>query len=68
MKKNAIKELRDKDTEALTQELEEKKKQLFALRSQAVTQKLEDPRQVTKTRHEIARIYTLLGQRSKGNK
>lgn len=68
MKKNAIKELRDKDTEALNQSLEEKKKNLFTLRSQAVTQKLEDPRQITKTRHEIARIYTLLGERAKGNK
>ena len=33
------------------------------LRSQAVTEKLEDPTQLTKTRKEIARIKTLVRER-----
>ena len=58
-----IKEIRDKQTEHLTHELLEKQKHLFDLRSQAVTEKLEDPTQLGKTRKEIARIKTVLRQR-----
>jgi hypothetical protein len=36
---------------------------LFELRTQAVTEKLEDPSQLRKTRKEIARIKTILRQR-----
>jgi large subunit ribosomal protein L29 len=36
---------------------------MFDLRSQAVTEKLEDPSQLRKTRREIARIKTVLRQR-----
>ena len=58
-----IKEIRDKDDSALKHELVEKQKHLFDLRSQAVTEKLEDPSQLGKTRREIARIKTVLRQR-----
>jgi large subunit ribosomal protein L29 len=58
-----MKELRDKQDEHLTQELAEQQKHLFALRSQAVTEKLEDPTQLGKTRKDIARIKTLIRQR-----
>ena len=58
-----IKEIRDKDESALKHELVEKQKHLFDLRSQAVTEKLEDPSQLGKTRREIARIKTLLRER-----
>jgi len=58
-----IKEIRDKETEHLKHELQEKRKHMFDLRSQAVTEKLEDPSQIGKTRKEIARMMTILRQR-----
>ena len=58
-----VKEIREKETEHLTHELSEKRKHLFALRSQAVTEKLEDPSQIGKTRKEIAQMMTILRQR-----
>jgi ribosomal protein L29 len=36
---------------------------MFDLRSQAVTEKLEDPSQIGKTRKEIAQMMTILRQR-----
>jgi large subunit ribosomal protein L29 len=57
------KEIREKDDEALQHELVEKQKHLFHLRTQAVTEKLEDPTQIGKTRREIARIKTIAAQR-----
>ena len=57
------KELRDKNDEALQQELKTKRRHLFDLRSQAVTEKLEDPSQFRATRRDIARINTVLRQR-----
>lgn len=59
----SLKELKEKDTTHVQNELAEKLKHLFELRSQAVTEKLEDPTQLKKTRKEIARIRTLLRQR-----
>jgi large subunit ribosomal protein L29 len=59
-----IKEIRDKETSHLEHELAERQKHLFDLRSQAVTEKLEDPSQLTKTRKDIARIKTILRQRT----
>jgi len=57
------KEFRERETTHLNSELAEKQKHLFDLRSQAVTEKLEDPSQLKKTRKEIARIKTVLRQR-----
>lgn len=57
------KEYRERETQHLGAELAEKHKHLFNLRSQAVTEKLEDPSQLRKTRKEIARIKTVLRQR-----
>ena len=61
--KAKLKELRDKSVEDLQREIVEKQKHLFDLRSQAVTEKLEDPTQLTKTRKEIARIKTIIRER-----
>jgi len=58
-----IKEVREKETGHLQHELVEKQKHLFELRSQAVTEKLEDPSQLGKTRKDIARMKTVLRQR-----
>jgi large subunit ribosomal protein L29 len=68
MKKNAVKDLREKTVEALKQELADKQKQIFTLRTQAVTQKLENPHQVTNTRHDIARIKTILREKQLAKK
>ena len=57
------KDIREKETEHLKHELTEKQKHLFDLRSQAVTEKLEDPSQLRKTRKDIARMKTILKQR-----
>ena len=58
-----MKEIRERETEHLRHELIEQQKHLFDLRSQAVTEKLEDPSQLTKTRKDIARLKTALRQR-----
>ena len=58
-----IKDIRDKSDQALKAELAERRKHLFDLRSQAVTEKLEDPTQVGKTRKAVARILTVIRQR-----
>jgi len=58
-----VKEIREKETGHLRHELVEKQKHLFDLRSQAVTEKLEDPSQIHKTRKEIARMKTVLRER-----
>ena len=49
----------------LERELTEKQKHLFDLRSQAVTEKLEDPSQIRKTRREIAQLKTILRERER---
>jgi large subunit ribosomal protein L29 len=58
-----MKEIRERSTEALEHELTDQQKHLFELRSQAVTEKLEDPSQLLKTRREIARLKTILRER-----
>jgi large subunit ribosomal protein L29 len=58
------KEIREKETKALDHELVERQKHLFDLRSQAVTEKLEDPSQLRKTKKDIARIKTVIRQRA----
>lgn len=68
MSKNDTKELQGKDEAGLKQLLEEKQKHLFDLRSQAVTEKLEDPTQLGKTKREIARIKTIQRQKQLGQK
>jgi large subunit ribosomal protein L29 len=59
----SLKEMRERDSVDIERELKDKQKHLFDLRSQAVTEKLEDPTQLGKTRKEIARIKTVLHQR-----
>ncbi len=44
--------------EELKQELQRLRRHLFDLRSQAVTEKIEDPTQLSKTRRDIARLLT----------
>ena len=58
------KEIREKESNHLKTELLEQQKHLFDLRSQAVTEKLEDPSQLRKTKKGIARIKTVIRQRA----
>ena len=58
-----MKEILEKQGEQLDHELVEKQKHLFDLRSQAVTEKLEDPSQLRKTKKDIARMKTIIRQR-----
>jgi len=58
-----IKEIQEKDTTQLRHDLVERQRHLFDLRTQSVTEKLEDPSQIRKTRKDIARIKTVLKQR-----
>lgn len=57
------KEIREKESGHLEHELAEQRKHLFDLRSQAVTEKLEDPSQLRKARKDIARVLTVLRER-----
>jgi large subunit ribosomal protein L29 len=61
----SLKEQREKENNVLERELKEKQKHLFDLRSQAVTEKLEDPSQIRKTRREIAQLKTILRERER---
>ena len=58
-----IKEIREKDDASLQAELHTVAKHIFDLRTQAVTEKLEDPTQIGKSRRDIARIKTVMRQR-----
>lgn len=58
-----ITDLRDLKTDELHAELDRLRRHLFDLRSQAVTEKLGDPTQLTKTKRDVARIFTVLRER-----
>lgn len=59
-----LKEMRDKPDDQLNAALRNTRRHLFELRSQSVTESLEDPTQIGKARREIARIKTILRQRA----
>ena len=58
-----IKEISDNQTAAIELETKELQKHLFDLRTQAVTEKLENPSLLRKTRKDIARMKTILQER-----
>lgn len=60
-----IKELREMGREELRSTLADVEKRLFELRSQAVTEKLENSKAVINARRDIARIKTLLHEPSR---
>jgi large subunit ribosomal protein L29 len=62
-----IEEIRAMKIDEMHAELERLRRHLFDLRSQAVTEKLEDPTQLRKTRKEIARLLTVLNERGEKN-
>ena len=60
MKINEIRELSDEETQL---ELDRLHRHIFDLRSQSVTEKLEDTSQITKARRDIARLLTVVRER-----
>lgn len=58
-----IKEIREMKLDELDDELETLRRRLFEIRTQAVTEKLEDPSQRTKIKRDIARMLTVKRQR-----
>ncbi|MCG8406414.1 MAG: 50S ribosomal protein L29 [Phycisphaerales bacterium] len=62
-----IGDLRELKNDELHAELERLRRHSFDLRSQAVTQKLEDSSLLRKTRRDIARVLTILGDRGEEN-
>jgi large subunit ribosomal protein L29 len=59
------KEMRAKDSDALTKELQELQKAHFSLRMQKATQQLQNTSQIRNTRRDIARVRTILTQKAK---
>jgi large subunit ribosomal protein L29 len=59
-----IDEIRQLSDEELDSELERVRRHMFDLHSQAVTEKLEDPTQITKAKRDIARLLTVARQRA----
>ena len=58
-----VKEIRQLSDEELGMELERVRRRLFDVRTQAVTEKLEDPSMLTKARKDIAMIMTIMRER-----
>ena len=58
-----ISEIRDMRTEELHSELDRLRRHMFDLRSQAVTENLQDHSMLTKAKRDIARIFTVLRER-----
>ena len=59
------KQLREMSRDDLNGTLVDLEKRLFELRSQAVTEKLENSKAVVNTRRDIARVKTVLHQQEK---
>jgi large subunit ribosomal protein L29 len=60
-----INELRDKSSDELQTRERELSEQLFKLRFQRATGRMENPSKMGQVRREIARIKTLLSERSR---
>ena len=60
MKISDIRSMKDDD---LRMELDRLRRHVFDLRSQAVTEKLENPYQITTAKRDVARILTVLRER-----
>jgi large subunit ribosomal protein L29 len=58
-------ELRDKSVDELSSRERELHEQLYKLRFQRATGRLENPMKIREVKREIARIKTLLGERSR---
>jgi large subunit ribosomal protein L29 len=61
-------DIRDMNPDELVDEMESLEKRLFEVRSQAVTEKIEDPSLLTKLKRDIARIKTVVRERQLAQK
>lgn len=59
------KQLREMTQDELQSTMEDLERRLFDLRSQSVTEKLEDSKAIINTRRDVARVKTLLRERRK---
>ena len=59
-----VKEMRAKDADALTKELQELQKAHFSLRMQKATQQLQDTSKMKSVRRSIARVRTLMHRKA----
>ena len=59
-----IGEFREMSDSELHEELQALRRRLFELRCQAVTEKLENPSLLTKTKRDIARMLSVLQERA----
>ncbi len=59
-----VKEMREKDSDALLKELQELQKAHFSLRMQHATQQLANTSQLRRTQRDIARVRTVLAQKA----
>ena len=62
-----VKELRSKSVEELNKELLELRRAQFGLRMQLATQSLTKNSEIERVRRQIARVHTLLGEKSKAS-
>ncbi|MBI9015676.1 MAG: 50S ribosomal protein L29 [Phycisphaerae bacterium] len=63
MKNKKAEEYRGLSTDELLSEVESLRARQFEMRTQSVTEKLEDPTQLTKVKSEIARILTVIREK-----
>ncbi len=59
-------ELRSKSADELNQELLELRRAQFSLRMQQATQALTKNSEIERVRRQIARVHTLIGEKTKG--
>jgi large subunit ribosomal protein L29 len=59
-----IKEMREKNVDALLKELQELQRAHFSLRMQHATQQLANTSQLRRTQRDIARVRTVLAQKA----
>jgi len=62
-----IREIRQWSDEELIAELDRLRRHLFDVRSQAVTEKLEDTTLIGRTRRDIARLLTVMRERERAS-
>lgn len=62
-----VSELRDKDANALRQELLERRREQFNLRMQQASGQLGRPDQLGKVRRDIARIKTVINEKQRSS-
>ena len=64
MKKMKASEIRELSLEELNVKLNDLKKDLFNLRFQNATNQLENPKQITEVRRDIARVKTVITEKT----